>query len=242
MQRSQIKRNSMHPIKKAIYLHQSSLCPEIDIIGLRKRNPVAHKWKVTYQSLCLRETVAWRFNDILKQSWMLHENDHALGARILLRSSLETIAILVFLNQLTEDVVGGAINFNDFMKKVLSLLTGSRDGSTDQKSTNIITIFEKCEKKHAGIVKMYAWLSESAHPNYEGMRVSYSSTDPEKMVTTFANHTNELYSKMYEDGIITVLSIFEGEYNYAWESGFLNLESWLEKNDEHLTSFKKNGP
>ena len=225
----------MHPIKKAIYQHQSSLCPEIDIIGLRKRNPVAHKWKVTYQSVCLRETVAWRFNDLLVQSWMLHENAHSLGARILLRSSLETIAILIFLNQLMENVVVGTIIFDDFMTKVLNLLTGSRDGSTDQKSTNIMTLLEKCEKKYAGIVKTYAWLSESAHPNYEGMRVCYSSTDPEKMITTFDNHANEHYSKSFEDGILTVLSIFEDEYN-QWEVGFLNLESWLEKNDTRLTT------
>lgn len=214
----------MRPIEQAIKGYENSLCKELDILSLIQRNPVAHKWKVTYQCLCLRETVAWRFVDILGQSWLLHESGKALGARILLRSAIETIAMLIFLNQLTESVVSRKITFKDFMEKVINLFAGSRDGMTEQKATNIITVLQKCEKKYEGIERMYGWLSESAHPNYERMRLSYSNTNVESKVTTFLNKTAELYAAMQEDGLIMVMSMFEHEYS-ARQIGFEGLES-----------------
>lgn len=229
---------SEYTIKEAIQDYQDTLCKEIAIPSLIKRNPIAHKWKVTYQSLCLRETVAWRFVDILSQSWILHENDKAIGARILLRSAIETLAMLIFLNQLTEAVVAENVSFKEFMDKVLNLFSGCRDGSTDQKATNIVTVFQKCERKYPGIEKIYGWLSESAHPNYEGMRLSYSNTDKEKMITSFSNSTNNLYAPMHEDGVLLAMEIFEHEYNDVWSAGFEKLESWLVQNEDRLESFK----
>lgn len=137
----------MHPIDQAIEGYEKTLCKEVNVFSLIKRNPVAHKWKVTYQCLCLRETVAWRFVDIISQSWLLHKSEKSLGARILLRSAIETLAMLIFLNQQTEDVVSRVVSFNAFMGKVINLFAGSRDGTTDQKATNIITVFQKCENK-----------------------------------------------------------------------------------------------
>lgn len=227
----------MHPIDQAIEGYRNSLCKEVDILSLIKRNPIAHKWMVTYQCLCLRETVAWRFVDILNQSWYLHKNGKSLGARILLRSAIETLAMLIFLNQLTEDVVSRMISFKDFMEKVINLFAGSRDGSTEQKATNIITVFQKCEKKYPGIEKLYSWLSESAHPNYEGMRLSYSSTEPEKKLTTFSNKTNDIYAKMQEDGLLMTMGMFEHEYT-IWQEHFEMLEAWLVENEKGLEQFK----
>ena len=222
-----------HPIKSAIQQHKDSICKELDIIALRERNPIAHKWKVTYQSYCLRETVAWRFLDILEQSWFLHENGKALGARILLRSAVETIAILIYVNQLIEKVISESITFNEFQQKMLNLLAGSRNSLSAHQSINILTILQKCEKKYEGLLEIYEWLSESAHPNYEGMRFAYSETDKKKYITKFMIRTDELYAPMQEEGMKTIIAIFEHEYN-EWESHFLKLEKWLVDNDEKL--------
>lgn len=227
----------MHPIEVAIEGYENTLCREIDVLSLIKRNPIAHKWKVTYQCLCLRETVAWRFVDLIGQSWFLHRNEKALGARILLRSSIETVAMLILLNQLTEDVISRKISFKDFMEKVMNLFAGSRDGTTDHKATNIITVFQKCEKKYPGTEKLYGWLSESAHPNYEGMRLSYSETDVERKATSFSNRTGSMYGKMQEDGLLMAMGIFEHEYT-IWEQHFEALESWLVENEAELDQFK----
>ncbi len=102
---------------------------------------------------------------------------------------------------------------------------------------NIITVLEKCEKNHAGIKQIYSWLSESAHPNYEGMRLSYSSTDPEKKLTTFSNKTNNMYAKMQQDGLLMVMGIFEHEYA-RWQGHFEKLETWLVENEKELEQFK----
>lgn len=229
----------MATIEEALLGYQNSLCKELDIIALRERNPVAHKWKVTYQSMCLRETVAWRFVDIMSQSWFLHQNESPLGARILLRSAFETLAILIYLNQLTIKLVSGNIKFNIFQEKIVNLLAGCRDGTTEIKSTNIVTILGKCETKYEGLEKMYAWLSESAHPNYEGMRLAYSETDPENMVTTFKNRTKFLYFEQHFHGTLMALNIFEHEYNEEWCSSFEKLEKWLVSNDQTLNSARR---
>ncbi|OEZ50367.1 hypothetical protein JAB1_14820 [Janthinobacterium sp. MP5059B] len=228
----------MHPIEKAIGDYQKSLCKEIDIIGLRKRNPIAHKWKVTYQILCLRETVAWRFVDILGQSWMLHAAKRAIGARILLRASIETLAIIIYLDTLIEGVILGKLNFNTFSEKVLNLLLQCRDEMTDQKATNIVTILEKCEKKYPGTIKLYAWLSESAHPNFEGMRICYSTTDQEEMITRFSNQTEILYSHMHENGCLLAMCMFEREYEDS-RLAFEDLEIWLVQNEKLLNDARQ---
>ena len=157
----------MRPIDKTLAEWKASLCRSIDIGGLFSRNQVAHKWKAPFRSLTLRETVAWRAYDLLEQSLLLYDSGHLLGARIILRSSFESVAMLIYLNQLTRNVLEGTLEFHEFSTKTSILLLGSRDGTTSHKSLNIITILEKCNSKYPGIKELYGSLSESAHPNYE---------------------------------------------------------------------------
>lgn len=115
----------------------------------------------------LREAVFWRLYELMTQSYALHRQEHGLGARILLRSGFESLATLIYLNQLMERVLDGNLGFHAFGEKTSVLLLGSRDGSTEHQSINIVTILQKCDKRYPGIEKLYAILSESAHPNYE---------------------------------------------------------------------------
>lgn len=227
----------METITQAIEDYRLSLCSEIDIIGLRNRNPAAHKWKVTYQILATRETVAWRFVDILGQAWFLHTHGKAIGARILLRSAIETIAVLIYQDKLIDDLLNSKINFHDFMAKIISVMHGSKNESTDQPAINIVTMLKHCEKRYEGIERIYAWLSESAHPNYEGMRLSYSDTDPKSLITSFSNKTHNLYSKIQLDGTLLTMSMFEDEYEYS-ENMFMKLEVWLEENESKLERYR----
>lgn len=227
----------MEKITQAIEDYRLSLCREIDINALRSRNPAAHKWKVTYQILANRETVAWRFVDILGQAWFLHTHAKAIGARILLRSAIETIAILIYQDKLIDDLLNSKINFHDFMEKIIIVMLGSKNESTDQPAINIVTVLKHCEKRYEGIAQIYAWLSESAHPNYEGMRLSYSDTDPKAMITSFSNKTHDLYSKIQLDGTILSMNMFEVEYEYS-EDMFKKLEVWLVENESNLDQYR----
>jgi hypothetical protein len=120
----------MREIEQNLAAWKATLCSKVDLGALHSRNPIAHKWKSPFRSLILRETVSWRVQDLLAQSLALYDLDHLLGARILLRSALESLAVLIFLNQLTRQVLAGTLDFHEFSKKTSILLLGSRDKST----------------------------------------------------------------------------------------------------------------
>src|ERR1700734_2415200 len=113
--------NSEEPVEQALARLKASLLPRFDIGELFARNPTAHKWKATFRSLLLREAVFWRLEDLLEQSYLLHRQGHTLGARILLRSAVESLAVLIYLNQQMEKVVQGALNFHVFSDKTATL-------------------------------------------------------------------------------------------------------------------------
>jgi hypothetical protein len=133
-----------------------SLCKELRVAGLVRRNPVAHKWKAPFRSMSLRETLLWRVHDLLTQSLLLHEQGHALGARILLRSAFETVAVLIYLNLLTARVLEGTGDFHEFGTKTSQMLLGSKNQSTQIESINIMTVLKHCEGRYPGIGNLYA--------------------------------------------------------------------------------------
>src|SRR5690606_23500553 len=93
-------------IEKKLATWESSLYPKLELGRLYARNRIAHKWKGLFRSLMLRESVFWRLHDLLTQSHALFLTPHVLGARILLRSSFETLAVLIYLNQMMAKVLG----------------------------------------------------------------------------------------------------------------------------------------
>ena len=149
----------MRSVDESLSDWKKSLCKSVAIGSLFSRNAIAHKWKAPFRSMTLRETVGWRTQDLLEQSIMLYDSHHLLGARILLRSAFETLAMLIYLNQLTRNVLSGTLDFHEFSDKTMILLLGSRDSSTPLNSLSIITILEKCNKRYPGIKNLYEALS-----------------------------------------------------------------------------------
>lgn len=180
----------------------------------------------------------WRIHDLLTQTYGLHLNNHALGARILLRSVIETLAILIYLNQSIEAVVNGNQNFHTFSELTARLLLGSRDQSTNYQAVNILSVLEKCEKRYTGIMPLYATLSESAHPNFYGLSFGYSNTDHENYVSEYSNYMSSLYADKLVPGVELCMLVFEHEYNTVWPKQFEHLEAWIANNDEMLESTK----
>jgi len=197
-------------------------------------NPIAYKWKAPFRSFVIRECTFWRFHDLVSQADHLDLAGHVLGARILLRSALETTAIIVYLNQQIERVVNGSLDFFEFSDKTIKLLMGTRNGTTNYSSINIISIIQSCEKRYPKIESVYATLSESAHPNWEGLCFGYSKVDHEEYESLFANRWNELRGDEFEELAIIVLQTFELEYNVEWIRVMEALESWINVNDKLL--------
>jgi len=217
---------------------RKSLCPHIELAGLIARNNTAHKWKVTYRSIVLRELVLWRFTDLIAQAAYLIRGKHVLGARVLIRSAIETLAILIYLNQKTAMVLEGKENFFRFAEMTSRLMLGSRNQTTTLEAINILSVLEKCEKQYPGIVKVYGELSESAHPNYDGVCAGYSVVNEKEYRTDFKNR----WAEKSGENELTLLEIcartFDDEYNEVWPRYFEKLESWLVTNDATLEQQK----
>lgn len=217
---------------------KSALCNQVDLGGLFARNSKAYKWKAPWRALLLREAVAWRLQDLLEQSLALSTKGHLFGARILLRSAFETLAMLIYLNKSMRSVVAGNLDFHVFSEKTSRLLLGSRDKTTTIESISILTVLDGANKRYPGLNDWYATLSESTHPNYEEMLVAYSSADEQNHVTTFMNHWDELYGNNHESALNACFEVFLHEYDDESSSALEALEIWIEKNDDNLEATK----
>lgn len=210
----------------------------IPVGGLMSRNPVAYKWKAPFRCWMLREAVAWRLMDLLTQADALQRLGHALGARVLVRSGYETLATLIYLNQLMEKVVNYQLDFQAFGEETSVLLLGSRTNPDGLVSRNIVTVLQKCEKSYPGLSALYADLSESAHPSYEGLARGYSKIDHDEYETHFSNRWMELYGDRYQSQAGMCLETFQYEYNGVWPDRMTQLETWIESHDQVLEANK----
>jgi hypothetical protein len=224
----------MDKVDVALDMWSKSLCEKISLAELYSRNPVAHKWKAPFRTLILRESISWRLHDLLCQSKSLSDAKHLLGARILLRSSFETLALLVYLNKLMDNVVKGTLSYSEFSDKTTQMLLGSRDKSTSYESVNILTVIARADKKYQGLLKSYQELSESVHPNYDGLSKGYSIVDHEEYETVFSNRWASIFALKHNERISLCIDTFLMEYNNVWNAAFIELEVWMEKNDEVL--------
>ena len=186
----------------------------------------------------LREATFWREYDLMAQSHALHQQRHGLGARILLRSGFETLATLIYLNLLTQQVIDGKLNFHLFGHKTTLLLLGSRSNEHMPRSINIITVLEKCDKRYPGLTELYADLSESAHPSFEGLCSGYSTINHDEYETTFSNRWMELCGDKHISAMHLCMGTFHHEYDEVWSELFEQLERWIEKHDVELEATK----
>lgn len=228
----------MNAVEQNLANWKESLLPSIPVGGLLSRNPVAYKWKAPFRVWMLREAVFWRLHDLMTQSYALHQQGHGLGARILLRSGFESLATLIYLNQLMQQVLDGKLNFHVFGDKTTTLLLGSRNNEHGPRSLNIVTVLEKCDKRYPGLKSLYADLSESAHPSYEGLCLGYSKIDHDEYETNFSNRWMELYGDRHLGSMELCMETFHHEYNHVWPALMEKLENWIEANDAGLEATK----
>jgi hypothetical protein len=226
-------------IKTVLESYKNSLCKKIDLASLHSRSEIAHKWKLTYRLIVTREAIFWRVVDILTQAYDIGIKDMVVGSRILTRSALETVCLLLYMNKKMKSVVEGKISFNDFENITARLLLGARNIDKMPEPINVMTLIEDSEGKYPGIKKIYDDLSETAHPNYSGVCVGYTKLNQQEYETEFGIFWKERYGKQHEIAIEICLKIFENEYNIEWVKWFEQLEKWLEKNDKILERQRK---
>lgn len=231
----------METVEHNLARWQASRMECIKVAGLLKRCPVAYKWKAPFRCWVLREATFWRVTDLLSQSYTLHRQGHGLGARILLRSGFETLATLIYLNQPIQQVLDDELDFHSFGERTSVLLLGSRDNSTNHQSVNIVTILGKCDKRYPGLARLYGILSESAHPNFEGLVAGYSNVAHDEKETQFSNRWTQIHGEKHLSFVDQCMKIFEYEYNEVWADLIVKLEDWIVENDDRLEATKVTG-
>lgn len=224
----------MKTIHAALEQWEKALCKEVPVGGVMARDPQVHRWKAPFRSLILREATSWRAHDLLRQAVYLSEAGHLLGARILVRSAMETLATLAYLNQITRTVVAGEMPYKEFSNKTVRLLLGSKNKSTNAESINIITVLRKVEARIPGLTDVYADLSETAHPNYDGTAKGYGTVDYEEFTTHFSNKWAQEYGDGFESFVRVTAHLYQVEYDDEWTSAWEALEEWMRAHPDQL--------
>ena len=221
-------------IEKTLQNYKKSLSKKIDLASLLSRSKIAHKWKLTYRLIVLREAIFWRFVDILTQAYNIGINGMIIGSRILVRSALETLCLIIYMNKKMRSVIEGKMTFDEFENITTRLLLGAKNIDKMPDPVNVMKLIEDGENKYPGIKKIYDDLSETVHPNYCGVCDGYTKPNQQEYETEFGIYWEERYGKQHEFAIEICLQIFEEEYNNEWVKCFEQLEKWLEKNDNKL--------
>ena len=86
----------MSEIEQKLDVWKNSLCESISRKSLYATKPIVYKWQAIYRCSVLRETINWRTYDLITQAHLLFKARHILGSRILIRSVIESIAILIY--------------------------------------------------------------------------------------------------------------------------------------------------
>lgn len=217
---------------------RASLVKTIPLAGLYSRNPVAYKWKALHRCWVLREAAFWRITDLLTQSYALHKQGRGLGARILLRSSYETLGTLLYLNHNMSLVLESELSFEDFNDITAKQVVGSRKEADWPDPINVLKMLDKGDRKYPGLRSAYDSLSESAHPNFEGLVWGYSQVDHGEFETNFSDRWMDLYGEQHLPSMERCMATFDYEYDSVWTGLIENLENWIVANDTALEANK----
>jgi len=127
-------------------------------------------------SLCV--ALLFRILDLSDCSLGLFKANRKPPAFTLLRSALETAALIYSIGSRTNDVCVTK-NLNEYRDYIVKCLLGSRNESTPVDSLNVLTCVDKVDKEFNGFKTVYDFLCEYAHPNCAGTSRNYGKIDPE---------------------------------------------------------------
>ncbi|TMO54671.1 hypothetical protein [Pseudoalteromonas aurantia] len=168
---------------------------------------------------CESEALRCRFLDLMRSTYYLYKEKMYCSALISLRSALETLAVLLFLNKQMRSLVNGNLKLELFLSNserfFFSFSNKSQANEDLPKAYNI----QKFINETVSLKEWYDKLSEYAHPNYSGAFGIYAKIKEDSPATEF-----EIYAR------------FEGKLLDHIESGFSVLT-----NTFHNQAFKDFG-
>jgi hypothetical protein len=220
-------------LRRTVGQWRAGLVDNIAVADLYDRCPIAHKWKAPYRCLVVREALLRRMVDLGEAIIALTEGDHALAVRTLTRAALETTALLEYMAQRIDAVVTRDMSWWEFEPLTMRLLMGSRNGGNFE-AVNILTALRAANRRYGALELIHTKLSESVHPNYDGVVYGYSRGIPSDMETRFGNYWQENFGHEQDPALGYVFPAFADAYNNHWIDAMEHLEQWLRDNNEQL--------
>ena len=137
------------------------------------------KSKIPFKATSLREVLLHRIAELASVAVELYDKDKLVPAFIITRAVVETASIIFWLHEKVSDffLSKDVKLLDDFLMKAM---LGSRDGTTDLESYNILTAVDHVNKRFSGFRRMYDRMREFTHPNWSGSLGCYGKIDEKK--------------------------------------------------------------
>jgi hypothetical protein len=212
---------------------RASLSHEIPVAALLARCPIAYKWKAPFRCVVVREALLRRILALGESIVVLTNQKHHVGARILLRGAVEATALLEYIVQRMDALIKGSIEWEKFDELTMRLIVGRRDFG-DVEAVQILNAVRDAEKTYPGLKEIHDRLSETVHPNYDGVVGSFVKMDHEEHVAHLGDFAEERFGRVLVPYAGYTLTAFQDSYNNRWVVAIERLEQWLRDNDDRL--------
>lgn len=171
--------------------------------------------KIPFKILSIKEIFLHRTFDFAVSSRLLFENMRIVPAILLVRSIMETNAIIYRINDLSMNAIKSN-DPKDLDDEAMLVLCGTRDPKElEFKSKNILGYIEKIQKSYSDYKYIYDTLSEFVHPNHDGCLGAYGQVDEKAKITYLGfnkeyNHFIHLETVRF---LLLNLELFQEEYD-----------------------------
>lgn len=171
----------------------------------------SHKAKLPFFAACLRECLLYRVTELGQSACDATKDGKLVSAAILTRAVLETVALLVLLDQRVREAVAESRQIKALDDLVSRALVGCRNKATPLEAINIRTILEHATKRYDGLAQIYDDLSEIAHPNWGGLLGAYGTLNEDDRLYELGESKVPL--PMILIALNIALQVFDHTYN-----------------------------
>ena len=181
--------------------------------------------KAPFKMLCLRESLAWRMEELTRGVIECLLRNDEVAAAILARACLENSALLWSLSALLTSASREDAEKLD--AKLMRMLMGSKRHDELPSPIHIHDHLRAIEKDVPNFVSAYDALSEVAHPNWSGVAGHFSKPDPATYVTSFGRGLREGLNTAQMSTNVATGALFA--FNYAFNQISKELPAFIAK-------------
>ena len=173
---------------------------------------LSEKSKLPWKAASLSALCFYRIVELGEVSVDLYERRLPVSAFLITRSAMETTAILYWLyEKLTKAVENN--NKEEVSQFLDKAMLGSKNKLSPLDSYNSLTAIDKVEKIHEGFRENYDSLSETSHPNWQGLLCPYGKIDEDKKCLRLENNSQRLPINAGLAGLLSALCFFKLYYS-----------------------------